>query len=322
MREGTIEQVLLGDADWAVEVGDVAKVHNRLPHSSVGLVFTSPPYGAARTYGIDFDLRGQAWVEWAVTRYLGCMRVCRGITAWVVNGTTRDHEWDGLPVLLHADLIRRGVVTRKPPIYMRDGVPGSGGKDWFKDRYETIICAQSRPGPLPWSDNTACGKPPKYGPGGAMSNRTKDGKRVNEKGRDEWGFAPTSKGGRRANGKYRTVAAGREIDRFHTKHRAGGVMETQGYTVPKLANPGNVIFGSVGGGKMGHSLASENEAPFPLWLAEFFVKSLLAPNDIVLDPMCGSGTTLHAALKHGRRAIGLDIRESQAKLTRERMRSL
>ena len=35
-----------------------------LPADSVDLVFGSPPYEAARTYGIDFALRGQEWVDW------------------------------------------------------------------------------------------------------------------------------------------------------------------------------------------------------------------------------------------------------------------
>lgn len=33
---------------------------------TVDLVMCSPPYEAARTYGINFALKGQAWVDWAV----------------------------------------------------------------------------------------------------------------------------------------------------------------------------------------------------------------------------------------------------------------
>ena len=40
------------------------------PDNSVDMVIGSPPYEAARTYGIDFKLRGQDWVDWAVERFV------------------------------------------------------------------------------------------------------------------------------------------------------------------------------------------------------------------------------------------------------------
>ena len=89
-----------------------------------------------------------------------------------------------------------------------------------------------------------------------------------------------------------------------TRGKADGDLQTaEGYKQPKLANPGNVIDCRVGGGRMGSDLAHKNEAPFPEELAEFFVKSYCPPDDIVLDPFAGSGTTGAAALAEGRNAI-------------------
>jgi hypothetical protein len=113
----------------------------------------------------------------------------------------------------------------------------------------------------------------------------------------------------------------------------------KGYDPPALANPGNVVQArytadevaellatagdirhcNVGGGQMGHSLASENEAPFPLELPEFMVLTFCPPDGVVADCFLGSGSTCHAAFLHGRRFIGADIRESQVKLTARRM---
>ena len=45
----------------------------------------------------------------------------------------------------------------------------------------------------------------------------------------------------------------------------------------------------------------------PLALYEWIVKTSSTPGDIVLDPFCGCGTTIEAAQKLGRRAIGIDI---------------
>jgi DNA modification methylase len=97
-------------------------------------------------------------------------------------------------------------------------------------------------------------------------------------------------------------------------------MEKQGYNPPKIANPGNVLSVKVGGGRMGHPLAHATEAPFPEALVEPFIKSFCPPFGVVLDPMCGSGTTLSVAHRLGRHAVGYDIRQSQIDLTLERLK--
>ena len=48
-------------------------------------------------------------------------------------------------------------------------------------------------------------------------------------------------------------------------------------------------------------------AKFPPQLPEFLIAQLSDPNDLVLDPMLGSGTTLVEAVRLGRRAVGCDI---------------
>ena len=90
----------------------------------------------------------------------------------------------------------------------------------------------------------------------------------------------------------------------------------------KLARPRDVIRVPVGGNHMGHPLAHQTEAPFPLRLAKHFVKACSYPGDVVLDPFVGSGTTLHACLETGRQSIGIDIRASQISLTKRRLRDV
>ena len=267
-----------------LKTGDCLELMREMPDDSVDLVFTSPPYEAARTYGIGFNLKGQEWVDWAVERYVECCRVSRGLVAWVVEGQTKQFRWSATPALLMADLHRRGVKLRKPPAFHRVGIPGSGGPDWLRNDYEFIVCASG--GKLPWSDSTAMGHPPKYAPGGEPSHRTKDGRRITQ-----------------------------------ITTRVGDHIKGQAFRHPAIANPGNVISLSAGYGHMGSKLAHENEAPFPEKLAEFFVKSFCPPDGTVLDPFCGSGTTLKVAIKNGRQAIGYDIRQNQTILAGERVRT-
>lgn len=51
----------------------------------------------------------------------------------------------------------------------------------------------------------------------------------------------------------------------------------------------------------------QHPAPFPLELATRLVRMFSFTGDTVLDPFCGSGTTMVAALRTGRNSIGVDI---------------
>ncbi len=57
----------------------------------------------------------------------------------------------------------------------------------------------------------------------------------------------------------------------------------------------------------------------PLLLLERIIKVASREGDIVLDPFCGSGTTLVAAISLNRQAIGIDISEDALEITRKRL---
>lgn len=308
--------VIAGRSLWSCEQADALDFLRALPDDSVDLLFTSPPYELARTYGIGEKMvGGQAWVDWMHEVVKTAAPKVKGLIAINCEGQTRSYSYSGVPFLLFADLKRAGFNMRKPCVYQRHGIPGSGGPDWLRNCWEPIVCV-TRPGRLPWSGATACGHPPKYEAGGVPSHRMTNGDRVNMTRVRE-----LTRGGMKQRDAARAV--GVSLGNTVSGIGESGTLVVPTYVAPEIANPGNVInVGTVGGGHLGHAVAFHNEAPFPLELPTFFVKSFCPPNGVVLDCFSGSGTTAHAAVENGRRFVGCDVRQSQVDLAARRMRTV
>lgn len=254
-----------------------------LPDRSVDLVIGSPPYVKARTYLEDGKNLGVArdtreWVAWMLDVTAEALRVSRGLVLWVCAGSTKAWNYQPAPEGLIWEWWQQGGECHclRPCYWHRVGIPGSGARAWYRGDVEYVL-AFKRPGKLDYADPLANGHAPKYPPGGAMSNRTKGGNRVENEA---------------------------------------------GYSPPSLADPGNLLKTNAGGGHLAHPLAHENEAPYPVDVPAFFVRSHCPPGGTVLDPFAGSGTTLHAAAELGRSGIGVDLRQSQCRLAARRMRSV
>jgi len=71
-------------------------------------------------------------------------------------------------------------------------------------------------------------------------------------------------------------------------------------------------------GSTSDRMAFEHPAIFPEKLAEQHILSWSNPGDLVLDPMCGSGTTCKMAHIHARDFIGIDISPEYIDLARKR----
>lgn len=309
---------------------DCIKWMNGQPADRFDLVFGSPPYCDARTYGIGAQRDCVQWVDWMLEVTTAAARICKGPVIWVAAGVTRKRNyWPACEGLMWEWWKRGGEhQLYRPCVFHRVGIPGSGGKDWFRADWEYVMCFK-RPGALPWADNTACGHPPKWAPGGEMSHRMSDGTRVNQWGHpinsggtvvDKDGVV-TSKGKRPSHviaGTERKFTGRLPTDKPGRVTSCNESGDAQYYIPPALANPGNVFRCEVGGGVMGNRLCHENEAPFPEKLAEIFVRSCCPPEGWCLDPFSGSGTTAAVCQQWGRNCIGVDLRESQTELGRRR----
>lgn len=305
-------EIIPNGAKWHLHAGDSLEWLPTLPPRCVDLVFFSPPYEGQRTYGINFKRKGQVWVDWMRAMVRESARVSNGLV--IVNAACPVKDFQYSPALewLVTDLTRLDGIVCGPSPYAwvksvndewapGNGQPGSGGEHYQRRDWEPVyaFCLPDRL-PLTWSDNTAFGKPPEWAVGGKMSNRMLNGRRVNS-------LAKSPGTNRGANGE-------RKRNKLAT--------DDGNFTQPKISNPGNVIRVPVGGGKLGHASAHKSEAPMSLGLAERMVCWFVPPDGIVLDPCLGSGTTIDAAIQHGRRGMGCDIRPEQVEIARNRLRTV
>ena len=74
------------------------------------------------------------------------------------------------------------------------------------------------------------------------------------------------------------------------------------------------------GGTTNDRIAFKHPAVFPEKLAEDHILSWSNENDIVMDPMCGSGTTCKMAKQNNRKFIGIDTSKEYCEIARKRMK--
>lgn len=79
--------------------------------------------------------------------------------------------------------------------------------------------------------------------------------------------------------------------------------------------PTNVVHLATETGNKQHSAA------FPKALPEWFIKLFTQPDDVVLDPFMGSGTTVLTAYEMGRKGIGIDIMPEYVRRVEDELRN-
>ncbi len=153
--------VLAGRGRFAVDCADCLGWLAGLPDDSIDLVFGSPPYLRARTYGqkgIARDCR--EWVDWMFQVTRAALRACKGLCCWVVDGTTVEGCYQPAPEGLLWKWWEQGGECWRSAIWHKNGIPGSGGIQGLRSDSDVILQFK-RPGPLPWADPLATASPPK-----------------------------------------------------------------------------------------------------------------------------------------------------------------
>lgn len=117
-------------------------------------------------------------------------------------------------------------------------------------------------------------------------------------------------------------------ERMLTAHKNGIVVQTKPGSVPQLkryldeqeGNPVGDVWIDI---KPVQAQAVEKlgyPTQKPIALLERIIQASSNEGDVVLDPFCGCGTTVHAAQKLGRKWIGIDITHLAITLMKERLR--
>ena len=105
------------------------------------------------------------------------------------------------------------------------------------------------------------------------------------------------------------------------RNKDGSWSYRENYTAKEFGRRFNIWKYNNGGQGYGctDSFAQKHPASFPEQLAHDHIISWSNKGDTVLDPMCGSGTTLKMARLLGRKAIGIEISEEYCELTVRRL---
>jgi DNA modification methylase len=96
--------------------------------------------------------------------------------------------------------------------------------------------------------------------------------------------------------------------------------EDNTYVIPPFGKRGDVWEYATGKGNTSRDKETfEHPASFPEKLAHDHIISWTNPGDLVLDPMCGSGTTLKMAKLSGRNYIGMDVSDKYCDIAMRRL---
>lgn len=138
---------------------------------------------------------------------------------------------------------------------------------------------------------------------------------------------------KRLSGRYETIlwftkgdAYAFDVDPIRVPSKYPGKKHYKGPKAGQLSgnplgkNPGDVwIFPNV---KSNHVEKTQHPCQFPVELVERLVLALTEPGDSVLDPYMGVGSSVVAAVKHGRAGYGCDVVDDYVATARDRVRQL
>jgi DNA modification methylase len=265
--------------EWTLIEGDASERLNEIADSSCKLVITSPPYNIGKEYERDQRVSLKEYLKWL-----------NKIVDLLCNKITLDGHicWQTGNFIEKGEIFPLDIFFYK--MFKRRGLKlrnriiwhfnfGLHAQTKFSGRYETLLWFTK-------SDDYTFNLDP------IRVTQLYPGKRH------------SSKRGERA-GKPSGNPKGKNPSDFWTFDPVDAFETNPIWDFPNV--------------KANHPEKTIHPCQFPSELVERCVLSLTNKDELVLDPFIGSGTTAIAALKHGRRVIGIDRDQRYVELARQRI---
>lgn len=262
-------------------LGDAADALDRVPDETCRLVITSPPYNIGKEYERDQRLSIEEHLAWlAPIVDKACSKVSTdGHLCWQVGNYVRNGEVYPLDLLFYPLIAKHGFKLRNRIIWHFNF--GLHATKRFSGRYETLLWFSK-------SDDYFFQLDP------VRVRQLYPGKRHARAKGDRAGRPSGNAKGKNPSDFWEFEFEPDELMR-----------QTDVWELPNV--------------KWNHPEKTIHPCQFPSELVERCVLALTEPGDTVLDPFVGTGTSVIAAAKHGRRGIGIDKSEDYIALAAARL---
>ena len=315
-------------------IGDAKEKLQELPADHVQTAITSPPYFGLR----DYEKENQIGLEESIDDFVENLcniinetgRVLRSDgTFWLNMGDTyhtgniesgdiKPKDQCLVPHRVAIELQRRGWYVRSTVIWYRTTAPPESVKDRPTNAHEYFfLLSQSK---KYFYDHFAIKEPMKTGAGGSLKNK-----------RDVWPVPGASFGGDH----FAVMPLKLVEDPIKASTSKKGQCADCGAPIKRTIERGGVAYKDAGNRKRaeapGSKITKGHNSVFQEGVIQNEKTSGWEPTcdcdteetepQVVLDPFCGSGTTGIAALKHGRKFVGIDLNEEFVDIAKERIQN-
>ena len=262
--------------------GDNLEIMKSLPEKSVDLIATDPPYCSQRDYG-EFDDRWNSlenYLDFMIPRIIEIHRLLRDTGSFYLHcDSTASHY-----LKFESDKIFGYNNFKNEIIWKKFKGRKNNAKRKFSTQTDTILFYGKTKNTL---FNPVYKPIPEEDIEKHYSNIDEDGRR------------------------YR-LSGGRHYQKYG-KHKFVYLDQSPGYAVGSLWIEEGLQLNSGSKERLGYPTQK------PRTLYERIIKASSNKDDLVLDPFCGSGTTLVAAKLLQRNYIGIDQNKEAVKITRNRL---